>query len=352
MVHGVMKDNSQESFDMPFQSETLYAAIDLGTNSCRLLIAKMGPKGLEIIDSFSRVVRLGEGLTSKGVLSDASIRRTIDALRICAEKISKYDSVVLRCVATEACRQAKNSDEFIARVKDDVGIDIEIISAREEALYSLIGCSPLLNADADFNIVFDIGGGSTEILWVERDEDRGHLKFIDSISIPVGVVSLSESMPQGTRFNRKQYNNNGLILQLIEGLDGFAKTHGVHDLIAQGRVSMLGCSGTVTTLSALHQNLSRYQRHKIDGYWLTRKAIHTVAAELSVMSTEERALHPCIGRGRADLVIFGSMILEVLVRVFPVDAIRVADRGVREGVLIKLIDEDMPDLLLNKFVQH
>ncbi len=308
------------------------AALDLGTNNCRLLVARPATAGFRIVDAFSRVVRLGEGLEETGRLSEQAMERTIDALRVCAAKIERRGVTRGRYVATAACRNAENCDEFIARVEDRTGLVIETISAEEEARLTVAGCFPLLDADVSRSIVFDIGGGSTEIMWLAGD--GGAQEIVDWVSLPFGVVSLTERFGQGP-FEPALWRR--IVEELKDHLVPFCDAHGISEHVAQSDVQMLGSSGTVTTLAGLTMKLVRYDRSRVDGSFLNFRDVHSLAAELSAMTAEDRAAHPCIGTERADMMAAGCSILEAICRRWPVGRLRVADRGVREGILVDLM---------------
>jgi exopolyphosphatase/guanosine-5'-triphosphate,3'-diphosphate pyrophosphatase len=320
-----------------------FAALDLGTNNCRLLVARpVDPgrlcQGFEVIDAFSRIVRLGDGMTRSDTLSIAAMDRTIAALRICAGKLQRARPQAVRIVGTEACRRARNGVQFLRRVTRETGLEIEIITAGEEARLALAGCAALLTDERPHALLFDIGGGSTELMWLDVSPD-GPPSMRAWISLPAGVVSLADRHAQAaTTQERFQLMRDHVLAQLGD----FAPAEIIADEIARGRVQMLGCSGTVTTLAGIHQQLPRYDRSRIDGCFLGREDIIAVTASLLAMNDEERLCHPCIGRGRADLVIAGCAILDAILTLWPIDRLRVADRGVREGILLGLMGAAPP----------
>jgi len=313
--------------------EPVYAALDLGTNNCRLLVARPRRDGFRVIDAFSRIVRLGEGLGQRDELSEAAMRRTIDALRVCAGKIRKRRVTHARHVATEACRRARNCREFLARVEDETGLILEIITSREEAELALAGCAPLLDPAKPYALVFDIGGGSTELLWLEL-APSGALRLIDWISLPYGVVGLAERQ---TACDGALDWYDAIAAEVAELLEPFEARHQIRRRIAEGAVQMLGSSGTVTTLAGLHLALPRYDRASVDGTHLTFEAIDRVSRHLAKLPPQARAELPCIGRERADLVVGGCAILAAICQTWAVGSLRVADRGVREGILFGLM---------------
>lgn len=314
------------------------AALDLGTNNCRLLIARPARGGFRIIDAFSRVVQLGAGVEETRRLSEAAILRTIEALKVCAAKIRKRDVTRGRYVATAACRKAENCTAFLERVEHHTGLAIEIITAEEEARLTLAGCLPLLDDDVPRALVFDIGGGSTEVLWLDVGGEEARL--IDWISLPLGVVTLTERFGQGP-FPPDAYE--GIVDEVLGRFAPFCQRHDIARHVRDAGVQMLGSSGTVTTLAGLSQDLPRYDRSRVDGTFLEFEAVHRLTAMLTAMRAEERAQHPCIGRDRADMMAAGCAILDAICRRWPVGRLRVADRGVREGILVDLLgrkDED------------
>lgn len=315
-----------------------YAALDLGTNNCRLLVATPDDAGgFRVVDAFSRIVRLGEGLANAGRLSPEAMTRTIDALRVCARKIRRGAVTGARSVATEACRQAENCDEFLGRVTAETGLVIETISSEEEARLVLQGCLPLFEAAPSYGLVFDIGGGSTEVVWVRLGRSRAEI--LDWISIPLGVVTLSERYGRGT-IAAAEYDS--LIVEVDRYLAPFCARHGIAQWVAQGAVQMLGTSGTVTTLCGVNLSLPRYDRSVVDGTYLGFESIGRISYMLRRMDCAGRAAQPCIGSERADLVVSGCAVLEAICKRWPVGRLKVADRGIREGILCELMQGD-PD---------
>jgi exopolyphosphatase/guanosine-5'-triphosphate,3'-diphosphate pyrophosphatase len=315
----------------------VYAALDLGTNNCRLLVARATDQGFRVIDAFSRIVRLGEGVNATGRLSEAAMDRTLDALKVCAAKIAHRGVTRARYVATEACRRAGNCDDFFGRVQALTGIPIETITTEEEARLAVGGCAPLLGSAQPYAIVFDIGGGSTELIWLRVAPTRpGGIEIIGSTSLPFGVVTLTERYG-GDTFSRAVYE--AMVDEASVAMRAFAERYGIAQQIAAGTVQMLGSSGTVTTLAGIHLDLPRYNRNVVDGSTLSFEEIHALCDELAGLSYGERAAHPCIGGERADLVVAGCAILDAICRQWPVGRLRVADRGVREGILFDLLAE-------------
>ena len=312
-----------------------YAALDLGTNNCRLLVARGLGRGFRVIDAFSRIVRLGEGLAATGVLSEPAMARTIEALGICAGKVAHRRVTSARYVATEACRRAANCAEFVGRVRERTGIEIEIISTAEEARLVVAGCAPLLDRRVPHAVVFDIGGGSTELVWLAVPRDpRLPVEVVDSLSLPEGVVTLTDRFG-GRDVSRETYD--AMVAEMNAALSPFEARNRIAPQIARGAVQMLGSSGTVTTLAGIHLALPRYNRARVDGTALGFAEARAVSERLLGLCYAARAAHPCIGSDRADLVLAGCAILEAICRLWPVGRLRVADRGIREGILLGLL---------------
>ena len=318
----------------------VYAALDLGTNNCRLLIARPAAGGFRVIDAFSRIVRLGEGLSRSGCLSESAMTRTVQALRICASKIRQRGATQVRAVATEACRRASNCGVFLHRVHRETGLDIEIISNDEEASLAVRGCVPLLDPGMPHALVFDIGGGSTELGWMKASPPPSGVAGAAVPegggwhSFPIGVVTLAERHG-GHDVTSRVYEI--MIEEVRDALAPFEAEHRLGELVADGQLQMLGTSGTVTTLAGVHQDLPRYDRSRIDGCYLDFETVRRISRRIAAMSYECRAAHPCIGRDRADLVIAGCAILEAICGTWPVGRLRVADRGLREGILLTMM---------------
>jgi exopolyphosphatase/guanosine-5'-triphosphate,3'-diphosphate pyrophosphatase len=313
----------------------VYAALDLGTNNCRLLIACPTGDGFRVVDSFSRIIRLGEGISATGSISDAAIERAIAALSICSDKIRYRKARRLRLIATEACRAAANADSFRDRVATETGIKLEVIDRETEATLAVIGCSPLLDPKGRGAILFDIGGGSSELVRIERDpqELNGAPRIKAWMSIPLGVVSIAEKFG-GRDVTRESYAR--MVAEVARHVAPFAADHGT-DL---RDMHLLGTSGTVTTLAGVYLNLARYDRRRIDGIWMNNPDVTAVIEKLLGMSYQERVYNNCISVERADLVLAGCAILDAIRNAFPVPRLRVADRGLREGMLVEMIRED------------
>lgn len=315
-----------------------YAAIDLGTNNCRLLIARPSGENFVVIDAFSRVVRLGEGLAQTGRLSETAMDRALGALRVCADKLMRRNVYLARSVATEACRRAENGEDFIERVRQETGIALDVISAREEARLAVLGCHVLLEPGLGPAMIFDIGGGSTELVLIESTDTVP--RILDWLSVPWGVVSLTESCGDEGVDIDSRLDRYARMRGLVD--DSFAefarRAQAARESAARnGPMRLLGTSGTVTTLASLHLDLPQYDRRAVDGLIVPADSMRAISAMLSAMSMEERRELPCIGRERADLVVAGCAILDSILDIWPADRLGVADRGIREGILRSLI---------------
>jgi exopolyphosphatase/guanosine-5'-triphosphate,3'-diphosphate pyrophosphatase len=313
-----------------------YAALDLGTNNCRLLVARATRDSFRVVDAFSRIIRLGEGITNSGLLSEAAILRAVDALRVCRAKMRNRGVTRSRLIATEACRSAGNGLDFLERIRNEVGIDLEIVDRETEARLAATGCTPLVDPTADGVILFDIGGGSSELVRLSRcsPTERGppHPEIDAWVSIPIGVVTLAERYG-GVTVSRESFE--AMIAEVAVHVDRFAAEHG-----GTAGLHLLGTSGTVTTIAGVYLELPRYERRRIDGCWLNDTQVSDVVERLLAMSYEGRVANPCIGAERADLVLAGCAILEAIRRAFPCERLRVADRGLREGMLVQMMRED------------
>jgi exopolyphosphatase / guanosine-5'-triphosphate,3'-diphosphate pyrophosphatase len=318
-----------------------YAALDLGTNNCRLLIARPSGDGFRVIDAFSRIIRLGEGVSATGRLSDAAIQRAIEALAVCRDKMDSRGVTRSRLIATEACRAAANGAEFLDVIRNQVGINLEIVDRKTEADLAATGCTPLIDPGARGVLLFDIGGGSSELVSLAQSEPvvRGPPRPVvrSWVSLPVGVVTLAERHG-GVEVDRALFER--MVDEVANHVAEFTAAHAAAHGVNLDGVHMLGTSGTVTTIAGIHLRLPRYDRRRVDGCWLAEAEITQVIDELIAMSYEERVANACIGSERADLVLAGCAILEAIRRAFPCARLRVADRGLREGMLVKLMRED------------
>jgi exopolyphosphatase/guanosine-5'-triphosphate,3'-diphosphate pyrophosphatase len=319
-----------------------YAALDLGTNNCRLLIARPTFEGFRVIDSFSRIVRLGEGLSQTGRLSEAAIARTIGALAICRDKMGSHGVRRARMIATEACRAAANGLQFLDEVRERLGMQLEIVDRETEAHLAAAGCGALADRQAQSIVLFDIGGGSSEIVWLSGETKRGEpcgestgQRIRAWESLRLGVVTLAEKFG-GQEVSDETFD--AMTAHVFDQLTPFA-----HRVAGEARCAnfhLLGTSGTVTTIAGVHLNLPRYDRRQVDGLWLTSAEVDATIGRLRAMSYAQRSANPCIGHERADLVLAGCAILEAIRQRFPADRVRIADRGLREGMLTQLMSAD------------
>jgi exopolyphosphatase/guanosine-5'-triphosphate,3'-diphosphate pyrophosphatase len=314
-----------------------YAALDLGTNNCRLLVARATHDGFRVIDAFSRIIRLGEGITASGRLGEPAIGRAIEVLGICRDKMRNRGVTRSRLIATEACRLAENGDEFLDRVRAEVGISLEVVDRETEAMLAATGCTPLVDPDAEGAILFDIGGGSSEIasLGPSKPSRRGPPEpaMQGWTSLPLGVVTLAERHG-GITVTREIFE--AMVAEAAEHIAPFARAHTPH----AATMHLLGTSGTVTTIAGVHLGLRRYDRRRVDGCWMMDDEVTEVMQRLLAMSYDERVCNACIGAERADLVLAGCAILEAIRRAFPAGRLRVADRGLREGMLVQMMRAD------------
>jgi exopolyphosphatase/guanosine-5'-triphosphate,3'-diphosphate pyrophosphatase len=334
----------------------LYAALDLGTNSCRMLVARPEGSQFKVVDSFSKSVQLGAGLEKSGRLSRGSIYRTIQALRVCQQKLKRNKVARMRLVATEACRRASNNAEFMARVKRETGLELEIIEPLEEARLAVISCAPLVSRKTEQLLVVDIGGGSTELVWIDltevpreerrraimrmsggfdaRKRGRAAAKVVDWISVPLGVATLRDQFrdveDDGARF--------ALMSWFFE--ENLAEFAPYKNEPPRDGFQIVGTSGTVTTVAASHLGLKRYDRNKVDGLRMTSEEIDKVIRNYLSLGPDGRRLDPRIGVDRQALIMSGAAILQALLRCWPTDRLSVADRGLREGILYSLMSAD------------
>jgi exopolyphosphatase/guanosine-5'-triphosphate,3'-diphosphate pyrophosphatase len=335
--YGLRRDAHRDGRAAAQRAPATYAALDLGTNNCRLLIARPTSDGFRVVDAFSRIIRLGEGVAWTRRISEAAIARAVEALKICRDKMQSRGVMRARLIATEACRAAENGEEFRARVANEAGLELEIINSATEARLAATGCTELFDPAASSVILFDIGGGSSELVRLNRSGAgrRGPPApdIVGWASLPVGVVTLAERYG-GKAVSRAVYD--AMVDEVAGLVDHFATAHR-RDL---NGFHMLGTSGTVTTIAGVFLRLRRYDRRRVDGCWLSDVEISRVVDELMGMSFDERAANPCIGAERADLVLAGCAILDAIRRAFPCPRLRVADRGVREGMLVEMMRED------------
>jgi len=311
-----------------------YAAIDLGTNSCRLVVATPTTTSFRVVETFSKVVRLGEGIIQDNELSMRAMRRTIQALKVCRGVIDEYRPIeASRFVATAACRRAKNVAQFVEMAKKEAGIELEVISSKEEARLSVVGCLPLLNRTIKRVLVFDIGGGSTQIS-LARVTDYGKTFIEGFVSLPYGVVTVSEAFA-GHEMSKLEYDT---VLERTQSiLQEFEDKHQIMEAIANQEIQVIGTSGTVTVLGAVHLKLPRYNRSAVDGIAISQPDVSYTINKIKTMGADGRCKHPCIGQSKSDLTIAGCAIIEALTTFWPISEITIADRGIREGMLLDMM---------------
>ena len=327
----------------PTSRPSRYAALDLGTNNCRLLVAEPREQGFRVVDAFSRIVRLGDGMAGSGALSASAMERAIDALKICGRKLTDNNVHKARLIATEACRYAENGTDFLRNVEDETGLKLEIVDRETEARLAVAGCASLVHPQANGVILFDIGGGSSELVWLDlrkRRRERGVAlsRFIRAwTSLPVGVVTLSERFG-GIHVTPDIFNDMvAYVDELMSAHDEFAS---LDEEFESRHIHLLGTSGTVTTLAGIHLDLPRYDRRRVDGLWMSNVDVVDMIRRLVAMDYDQRVENPCIGSERADLVLAGCAIFEAVRRRWPCRRIRVADRGLREGILMEMMSYD------------
>ncbi|MBL8580409.1 MAG: Ppx/GppA family phosphatase [Mesorhizobium sp.] len=318
----------------------VFAALDLGTNNCRLLVAVPGRPGqFRVIDAFSRIVRLGEGLAASGRLSDAAMGRAVEALKVCGDKLRTRKIENARLVATEACRAAANGEEFLTRVRSETGLELEIIDRQTEARLAVSGCGSLVERETDGVVLFDIGGGSSEIALIDvrgQRSPRLASHIVAWTSLPVGVVTLAERFG-GREVTRETFA--AMVDHVKSLLDGFVDRNRLDHVRQSTRFHLLGTSGTVTTLAGVHLDLERYDRRRVDGLWMDARSIDLMVERLLGWDFQQRVRNACIGADRADLVLAGCAILEAIRAEWPSERLRVADRGLREGILSELMGD-------------
>ena len=321
-----------------------YAALDLGTNNCRLLIATPAGQSFRVVEAYSRIVRLGEGLSLTGRLSEAAMDRALAALKVSAEKVRRRRVVRLRAIATQACRSAENGGAFLDRVAQETGLKLQVITPHEEAQLSVAGCVNLLDRKADAALVVDVGGGSTEMSWVDLSAKPADGPGVSAnapirawLSIPIGVVTLAERFPEGETATRDWFRS--MVEHIKAEISAFRRADPLREVFDADRAHMVGTSGAITSLAGMHLGLRRYDRSRVDGIWMSRDDCEAAADCLLGLTARQRADQPCIGPDRADLVLAGAAILQAVQELWPCSRVRVADRGLREGILMSLMSE-------------
>jgi len=324
----------------PAGESPLYGALDLGTNNCRLLIATpQGAGGFRVVEAYSRIVRLGEGLSQSGRLSDAAMDRAMAALKVSAEKLRRRRVLRLRAIATQACRMAENGPAFIEQVLQETGLRLQIIPPQEEARLSVAGCLNLIDRSLDAALVVDVGGGSTELSWVDLRgaPPTGAPPMRAWLSVPIGVVTLAERFPEGDVATEAWFR--AMVDAMKAEIAAFRRADPLREVFDADRAHLIGTSGAITSLAGLHLELPRYERSRVDGIWMSRDECDAAAGRLLAITAKARAEQPCIGPDRADLVLAGAAILQAVQELWPCSRVRVADRGLREGILLSLMSE-------------
>jgi exopolyphosphatase/guanosine-5'-triphosphate,3'-diphosphate pyrophosphatase len=320
----------------------LYGALDLGTNNCRLLIARPVKDGFRVVDSFSRIVRLGEGLTRTGRLDGAAMERAYEALSVCAERVARrgVEPSRLMAIATQACRQADNGPAFVERVRQGTGLKLKIIDPADEARLSVEGCLNLFDTTTEAVLVVDVGGGSTELSWLKKR--GGNFVLQGWLSAPMGVVTLAERHPEPLDADPETLNAwyEAMVVDMSRSIAAAPVGDDLRRLFTENRAHLVGTSGAITSLAGIHLGLRRYQRNLVDGLWMTRGDCEAAADKLMKLGQSGRAAEACIGPDRADLVLAGAAIMEAIQRAWPSERVRVADRGLREGLLLQRMRED------------
>ena len=352
------RDTGVPAFDAsgplpPPSGSELFAALDLGTNSCRMLIATPEGGQFRVVDAFAKCVRLGSGLERTGYISRGAISRTLSALGVCAEKLRRHQVQNMRLVATEACRRARNGNRFLAAVARETGLRLEVIRPDEEARLAVISCAPLVAPAAEQVLVFDIGGGSTELVWIDltqvppheraqaivnlrmQGDTPGGARIVDFISVPLGVATLHEHYADVTDDGARFALMSWLFEEQITGFKPYLED--LANRLDAASFQMIGTSGTVTTVGAAHLGLRRYDRRKVDGMHLSTQAIEEVIARFLRLGPEGRRNDIGLGRDRSELIMSGVAILQTLLRIWPTASMRVADRGLREGMLFSMM---------------
>jgi exopolyphosphatase / guanosine-5'-triphosphate,3'-diphosphate pyrophosphatase len=359
----IQHDSAQDNFALasirrnhkPAQTGSeLYAALDLGTNSCRMLIAAPEGGHFRVVDAFAKSVRLGTGLERTGHLSRSAIARTLQALDICADRLRRHAVVNRRLVATEACRRARNGAHFLAMVARETGLRLEVIRPEEEARLAMISCAPLVNPASEQVLIFDIGGGSTELVWIDLANvapelraqaivnlrfgkaaaERTGARIVDFISVPLGVATLHDRYADVAEDCARFALMSWYFEEQIAGFQPYIDLMAPEDA---GKFQMIGTSGTVTTVGAAYLGLKRYDRRKVDGMHLSSRAIDEVIARFLRLGPEGRRREIGLGRDRSELIMSGAAILQTLMRIWPIESMRVADRGLREGMLFSMM---------------
>lgn len=295
------------------------AAIDLGSNNCRLIIVEIVGCNYKIIHMSSELINLGENLVYSNEFTKNKIRKVVEFFQYAAKKINDFKVSKYRFVATEACRQSINSDHLINEIFKKTNLNLEIISPREEARLCVKSCPVNRNDNINFDIIFDIGGGSTEIIFINEFND------FDFFSIPYGVVNLSEKIDV---FNKKK---------VLDNID-YEIAKNTKQIVKKKTNNVIGSCGTVTTLCAVFQKLNSYKKEKVDEYLMSFKDLMLTSKFVQNMSDYEKGKHPCIGIKRKKLLSNGILILEAISKNYEIKKILVSDAGIKEGIIRDMIN--------------
>lgn len=309
---------------------SVFASIDLGTNTVRLLVVTGNSKGFTTLHSNQLITRLGEGLSHSGILKDIAMERTIKAVLDFKREASKYSPFAIWVAATSAVREAKNRNEFIEKIREVTGLELEVIPWEEEARRTLLGVFSGLDGNIKKAIVFDIGGGSTEyILTVDK-------RLVKSVGTALGVVHLSE------KYIRKDPVDDGELIILESVITNKIRNvkSQLHDVLCTMHdVRLIGTAGTVTTIAALDLNLHPYDPAKVNGYVLNIENVKEILKKLKNMTLEERRNIPALESGREDLIIPGAVIVIKTMEIFGFNEMIVSDYGLREGIILAKMSE-------------
>lgn len=297
------------------------AAIDLGTNTARLLIGDVDEAGVIAPLLVKRcITRLGGGFTRERGISPDACARTVAALKDFADEIGRFRVTRVRAVATSAVRDAVNGREFCARILRETGICLEVIDGRREGLLTLRGVLAGLDATSDNLLVFDVGGGSTEYTL-----SKG-VNPLFSTSLPLGVVRLTEGKGSPEAMQEKVIRELGLLRAELD-------TGNLLQLL--DHATLVGTAGTATTLAAISLGMTDYDYRRVNNYTLSLQEIRGIFSRLLPMTPAERLTVPGLEEGREDLIIAGILITMATMETFGLSRLKVSDFGLLEGVLLE-----------------
>lgn len=299
------------------------AAIDLGTNTARLLIAETDGETITPILVKRHITRLGGGFTREQGLSIEARERTLAAMRDFAKEMAAHRVTALRAVATSAVRDAKNGREFCAEVFDEAGIKLEVIDGHEEGLLTLKGVFCGIDDKRGDFLVFDIGGGSTEYTLSSGEE----MRF--TRSLPLGVVRLTEGKGSVAEMEEK-------IDRELSGLLEEMEREGMR--VEPGRCTLVGTAGTATTVAAIDLEMTDYDYRRVNNHAVSLERIRAIFAKLLPLSPSERLQVAGLEKGREDLIIAGLVLMIRTMETFGIDRLKVNDFGLLEGILLSVPD--------------